>query len=348
MRILSRASGSSQKREKRPQQGEIALIRIAIDAMGGDHAPEEVVKGAEAALKDSELSLILVGDKARLSKLRKNPNWEIIHCDEVIGMNEPPVSAVKQKKNASVNVALDLVKNKKADAVISAGNTGALMASALFKLGRIEGVERPAIATIFPNIQGGELLLLDMGANVDCRPKHLEQFAKMGYLYAQHVMHIKNPRVGLLNIGAEVEKGNDLTQQTYPLLKEARINFIGNIEGGDILAGKVDVVICDGFVGNIVLKISESLSQMLFTLLKDELMKNFVSKAGAILLKPALKSLKKRIDYDEHGAAPLLGLNGIVYKAHGRAKAKAIKSAIRVCAEAVREDIVESIWKGMS
>jgi len=319
------------------------LIRIAVDAMGGDHAPEEVVKGAEAYLKENDVTLLLVGNKDRIGRLKKDPRIEIVHCDEVIGMNESPVSAVKQKKNASINVAIELVMNKRADAVVSAGNTGAIMASALFKLGRIEGIERPAIATIFPNVHGGEFLLLDMGANVDCRPKHLEQFAQMGSVYAEHAMHIKNPRVGLLNIGAEIEKGNELTQESYPLIKEKNLNFIGNVEGGDIFTGKVDVVVCDGFVGNIVLKISESLSTLLFTLLKDEIKKDLMSKAGALLLKPAFRNFRKRIDYDEHGAAPLLGIDGIVFKAHGRARAKAIKSAIGVCVEAAKEDVVKSI-----
>ncbi len=323
------------------------MIRIAIDAMGGDHAPEEVVKGAEGYLKENDISLILVGDKDRIHRLKKDPRIDIVHCDEVIGMNESPVSAVKQKKNASINVAMELVKNKKADAVVSAGNTGAIMASALFKLGRIEGIERPAIATIFPNVHGGEFLLLDMGANVDCKPKHLEQFAQMGSVYAEHVMHIKNPRVGLLSIGAETEKGNELTQQSYPLISQKPINFIGNVEGGDLFTGRVDVVVCDGFVGNVILKISESLSTQLFTILKEEIKKDLISKMGAMLLNRSFRNFRKKVDYDEHGAAPLLGLDGIVFKAHGRARAKAIKSAIRVCAEAVKERVVDSIREGI-
>ena len=322
------------------------MIKIAIDAMGGDHAPDEVIKGAEQSLGLRDTSLILVGNKNTLQKFKKASQFEIVHAEEVIGMNEAPVAAVKQKKNSSINVAMDLLKNKKVDAVISAGNTGALMTSALFKLGRVGKIERPAIATIFPNTSGGELLLLDMGANVDCKPKHLEQFALMGSLYTEKVLHISRPRVGLLNIGTEQEKGNELVQESFPLLKALPINFIGYIEPGDILTGKVDVVVCDGFVGNIVLKLAESTSKMLFTLLKEELKKNLVSTAGAILLKPAFTNLKKRVDYDEHGAAPLLGLNGIVYKAHGSAKAKAFKSAIRSCAEAVKENITEVIEKG--
>jgi len=323
------------------------LIRIAIDAMGGDHAPEEVVKGAESYLKDNEVSLTLVGDKDRILRLRKDPRIEVVHADEVIGMDESPVSAVKQKKNASINIAVDLVKENRADAVISAGNTGAIMASSLFRLGRIEGIERPAIATIFPNIHGGEFLLLDMGANVDCKPKHLEQFAQMGSVYAEHVMHIKSPRVGLLSIGAETEKGNELTQQAYPLISEKKLNFIGNVEGGDLFTGRVDVVVCDGFVGNVILKISESLSTQLFSMLKEEIKEDLLSKVGALLLKRSFRNFRKKVDYDEHGAAPLLGIDGIVFKAHGRARAKAIKSAIRVCAEAVKEKVVESIREGI-
>ncbi len=323
------------------------MIRIAIDAMGGDHAPEEVVKGAESFLKDNEISLTLVGDSDRIRKLRRNPRIEIVHSDEVIGMDESPVSAVKQKKNASINVAVDLVKDGRADAVISAGNTGAIMASSLFRLGRIEGIERPAIATIFPNVHGGEFLLLDMGANVDCKPKHLEQFAQMGAVYAEHVMHIKNPRVGLLSIGSETEKGNELTQQAHPLISEKKLNFLGNVEGGDLFTGRVDVVVCDGFVGNVILKISESLSTQLFAMLKEEIRKDMMSKVGAILLKRSFRNFRKKVDYDEHGAAPLLGIDGVVFKAHGRARAKAIRSAIRVCAEAVREKVVDSIRAGI-
>ncbi len=323
------------------------MIRIAIDAMGGDHAPEEVIKGAESYLKENEVSLMLVGDKDRILKLRKDPRIDVIHADEVIGMDESPVSAVKQKKSASINIAVDLVKDNKADAVISAGNTGAIMASSLFRLGRVEGIERPAIATIFPNIHGGEFLLLDMGANVDCKPKHLEQFAQMGSVYAEHVMHIKSPRVGLLSIGAETEKGNELTQQAYPLISEKKLNFIGNVEGGDLFTGRVDVVVCDGFVGNVILKISESLSTQLFSMLKEEIKEDLISKVGALLLKRSFRNFRKKVDYDEHGAAPLLGIDGIVFKAHGRARAKAIKSAIRVCAEAVNENVVESIREGI-
>lgn len=325
------------------------MIRIAIDAMGGDFAPEETVKGAVRASNELPVSIILVGDKQILEKelrrCRKKGEISIIHASEVIGNDEPPVSAVKQKRDSSINVAVSLAKNNEADAVVSAGNTGALMASALLGLGRIPGVERPAIATIFPTTSG-PILLLDMGANVDCRPRHLQQFAEMGSQYAWHVMHIKNPRVGLLNIGEEKEKGNELAVETWPLLKEtAKINFVGNVEAKEILAGKVDVIVCDGFVGNLVLKFGESISEFVFNLLKQELGKNLITKFATFLLLPALGHIKKSVDYDEFGGAPMLGINGVVFKAHGRAKAKAVKNAIRVTYEAVREDLVGCISK---
>jgi glycerol-3-phosphate acyltransferase PlsX len=257
-------------------------------------------------------------------------------------MNEPPVAAVKQKRDASVNVAVALVKQGKADAIVSAGNTGALMAAALFGLGRIKGIERPAIATVFPSAYG-PVLLLDMGANVDCKPKHLEQFAFMGSVYAEHVMHKKLPRIGLLNIGEEAEKGNELTLATYPLLKSAKLNFVGNVESKEILEGKVDVVVCDGFVGNLILKFAENIGKSVVEMLKRELKRNPITKLGAVMLSPALFNLKKLVDYDEYGGAPLLGLDGICFKAHGRAKAKAIHNAIRVAREAVAENVVHCI-----
>lgn len=324
------------------------MIRIAVDAMGGDFAPAEIVRGAVAASLELPADIALVGDEARIQKelnrYRQKGKISVIHAPEVIGNDESPVQAVKQKKESSINIAVSLAKDKKADAVVSAGNTGALMAAGLFGLGRISGVERPAIATIFPT-PSGPILLLDMGANVDCKPKHLQQFAEMGSQYAEHVMHINNPRVGLLNIGEEKEKGNELVTQSWPLLKDARINFVGNVEAKEILSGKVDVIVCDGFVGNLILKFGESISDFILNLFKKELTKNFIAKFAAFLLLPALAGIKKSVDYDEAGGAPMLGINGIVFKAHGRAKAKAIKNAIRVAYEAAREDLVGCISK---
>jgi len=279
-----------------------------------------------------------------LKKYKRKGKLPIVAASEVIEMDEPPAQAVKQKKDASINVAVSLVKSGKADAVISAGNTGALMAAALFKLGRIPGVERPAIAIEFP-LPTGKVLLLDMGANVDCKPKNMVQFAEMGNLYALHVLHIANPRVGLLNIGEEKEKGNELTREAWPLLKAAPLNFIGNVESKEILQGKADVVVCDGFVGNLILKFGESISKAVFQFLKIEFSRGIMNKIGLALLYPGLRKLRKTLTYDEYGAAPLLGISGIVFKAHGRARANAIKNAVRETAEAVKENIIAKLSK---
>ncbi len=322
------------------------VIRIALDAMGGDFAPIEIIKGAYKAVRDfPEIEIILVGTEERIAKFlkRKNPpRISVVNAFQSIGMDEPPVSAVRGKKESSINVAVQLVKDQKADAVVSAGNTGAFMASALFKLGRIPGVERPAIATIFPT-GFGKVLCLDMGANSDNRPQHLKQFGEMGSLYAEHVMHIKSPRVGLLNIGEEPEKGNELTRAAYPLLKGSPINFIGMVESKEIVSGRVDVIVCDGFVGNLILKFGESVSSFVIDLLKRELTKNLLIRLASFMLWPAFLSFRKEIDYEEFGGAPLLGVNGICFKAHGRAKAKAIRNAIRLACEAVKEDILGCI-----
>lgn len=324
------------------------MIRIAVDAMGGDFAPAEIVKGAVLASQELAVEVILVGNPEKvgneLKKHKEKGKLPLVAASEVIEMDESPAHAVKQKKDASINVAVSLVKEGKANAVVSAGNTGALMAAALFKLGRIPGIERPAIATEFP-LPAGKVLLLDMGANVDCKPKHLQQFALMGSLYAKHTMHIDNPRVGLLNIGEEKEKGNELTREAWPLLQKLPINFIGNVESKEILQGKADVIVCDGFVGNLILKFGESLGVSVFQMLKSELSKGILSKIGLTFLLPALLKLSKKITYDEYGGAPLLGIAGIVFKAHGRARAAAIKNAIRETAEAVKGDMVSSISK---
>ena len=324
------------------------MVRIAVDAMGGDYAPEEIVKGAVKASQELGIIPILVGDPPKLShelqKYKEKGKLPVVAASEVIEMDEPPAQAVKQKKDASINVAVALVKSGKADAVVSAGNTGALMAASLFKLGRIPGVERPAIAAEFP-LPSGRVLLLDVGANVDCKAKHLEQFGLMGSLYAKHVLHINNPRVALLNIGEEKEKGNELSREAWPLLQKAPINFIGNVESKEILQGKADVIVCDGFVGNLILKFAESLAGSVFQLLKSELSKGILNKVGLALLLPALLKLRRKITYDDYGGAPLLGISGVVFKAHGRAKAEAIKNAIRETAEAVQENMVASISK---
>jgi len=325
------------------------VIRIAVDAMGGDFAPEETVKGSVQAVSElPDVELILVGQGERVLKLLKKhkepARITVVPSTEVIGMDESPVSSVREKKDASINVALQTVKEGKAQAIVSAGNTGAFMTAALFKLGRIPGVERPAIATLFPS-RSGRVLCLDMGANSDNRPKHLQQFGEMGSVYAESVLHVRSPRVGLLNIGEEPEKGNELTRATYPLLKESKINFIGMVESKEILSGKVDVVVSDGFVGNLVLKFGESVSSFVIDLLKKELLSNPVTMLGAALSIPAFLRIKKKVDYDEFGGAPILGIDGICIKAHGRSKAKAIKNAIKVAYEAVKEDVIGKIKK---
>ncbi|KAF0133951.1 MAG: glycerol-3-phosphate acyltransferase PlsX [Candidatus Saganbacteria bacterium] len=321
------------------------MINIAVDAMGGDFAPDEIIKGAcQAAGEYPDIAITLVGKKDIINKALKCccSNISVVNAAQTIGMNESPVLAVREKKDASINVALQLAKEKKVDAVVSAGNTGAFMAAALFKLGRISGIERPAIAAIFPTANG-RVLCLDMGANSDNRPKHLKQFAEMGSVYAEKVMHIKSPRVGLLNIGEEPEKGNELTLATYPLLKGSKINFIGMIESKEIISGKLDVVVCDGFIGNVILKFGESVSSFIIDLIKKELSRNAITWLAAAMMLPVFFSIKKKVDYDESGGAPFLGVDGICIKAHGRARAKAIKNAVRVAYEAVKEDIVKCI-----
>lgn len=327
------------------------MVRIALDAMGGDFAPAEIVKGAVLASQQLPTDeIILVGDPdtvgRELKKYKQKGKLPVVAASEVIEMDEHPAQAVKQKKDASINVAVSLVKEGKADAIVSAGNTGALMAASLFKLGRIPGIERPAIAGEFP-LPAGKVILLDIGANVDCKPKHIQQFALMGSLYAKHTMHINNPRVGLLNIGEEKEKGNELTREAWPLLKALPINFIGNVESKEILKGKADVIVCDGFVGNLILKFGESLGTSVFQMLKSELSKGIMSKIGLAFLLPALLRLKKKVTYDDYGGAPMLGIAGTVFKAHGRAKSPAIKNAIRETVEAVKGDMTSKLKENL-
>ena len=320
-------------------------MKVVLDAMGGDFAPHVPVLGAVQAAKEFNARVILVGDekqiKAELSKLSYPKELiEVVHADDSIPMEEQPSKALK-RKNSSVHLGLNLIKSGEADAFVSAGNTGAVMAVALFTVGRIKGVERPAISAILPNLTG-HTFLLDVGANVDCKPHHLLQFAVMGSAYAKYVLGDENPRVGLLNIGEEEGKGNELTKEAYKLLKQAKekgLNFLGNAEGRDIYSGKFDVVVCDGFVGNVALKLSESLAKILAKILKEEIEKHFISKLGAITLKPAIKSFKKRIDYAEWGGAPLLGIKAPVIISHGSSNAKAIKNAIKTAGQFVKSEL---------
>ena len=325
-------------------------MRVALDAMGGDFAPLEIVNGAIEAVKEIDCEVILVGDKAKIEEiLHKHSGWEnlpitVHHASQTIDMHDQPSVAVRRKKDASVVVATQLVKEGNCDAVIAAGSTGAAVAAALFGLGRIKGVERPTIATPIPNLTG-TTILLDSGANVDSKPKHLVQSAIMGSIYAEFIMGMSKPRVGLLNIGEEETKGNEQALATLPLLKQLRtINFIGNVEGRDIPKGTVDVVVCDGFVGNIVLKLGEGLASAIMQLIKDAIGKSGVlTKLASLLVLPALRSLKKKLDYAEYGGAPLLGVDGGFIICHGSSKAKAIKNAIRVAKEFSEQRVVEHI-----
>jgi glycerol-3-phosphate acyltransferase PlsX len=320
-------------------------VKIAVDAMGGDHAPGEIVRGAVEAAREYRQEIILVGDREKIrAELGQSPpdHIEVFHAPEIITMEEQPAVAVRRKKQSSIVQAVRLVKEGEAAALVSAGSTGAAMAASLLGLGRIQGIDRPAIASILPR-RGGTTVLLDAGANVDCKPHHLLQFAIMGSLYAEKILGIPRPRIGLLNVGEEETKGNELTLATFPLLRQANINFTGNVEGRDIFAGTVDVVVCDGFVGNIVLKAGEGLATALLGMIKEEVTKSWLAKMGTAMAISALKCFERRIDYAEYGGAPLLGVNGVCIISHGSSTARAIKNAIKRAREAVEAGLVSAI-----
>jgi glycerol-3-phosphate acyltransferase PlsX len=325
-------------------------VKIAVDAMGGDFAPLEVVKGALEAAMEYGISVILVGDekqlRAELDKYDAGGLVSVVHTSEVIGMGEPPAVAVRRKKDSSIVRATQLVKEGEASAVVSAGSTGAAMTAALLYLGRIKGIDRPAIAGVLPSEKGFSLML-DVGANVDCKPANLLQFGIMGYQYAKKIMGISNPRVGLLSNGEEITKGNETTLAAYPQLQGAAINFIGNVEGRDIFSGGVDVIVCDGFIGNIVLKAGEGMAGMLLKMIKEEITKSWLAKTGAVLAKPALKAFQKRLDYNEYGGAPFLGVNGVSIICHGSSTSKAVKSAVKLARDSVDNYLVEEIRESM-
>ncbi len=304
--------------------------------MGGDYAPEEIVKGCILAYKELGLESYLVGDKDAILSILKREGFKenglkVVHAEEKVEMDEPP-SVVLRKKNSSLYLAGMLVRNGEADGLVSAGNTGAVLTVGKFVVGTEEEVERPTIGVALPNPKG-KTVLLDVGANVDCKPKHLLQFAIIGHTYAEEILGIKNPRVGLLSIGEEEGKGNELVKETYPLLKASKLNFLGNAEGRDIYAGTFDVIVCDGFVGNVILKASESLGLAVLQMIREEVKKSLLARIGALLMKPALNNFKKKADFTEYGGIPLLGAKKPVIITHGRANAKAIKNAIRVANE---------------
>ncbi len=323
--------------------------KIAVDAMGGDFAPAEIVAGAIKAQKELGVEVLLVGDppqiQASLNQHSDSHNLEIVPADGVIDMHEEPLVGVRRKRNASINVAMKLVKEKKAQAVVSAGHSGAAMAAALLRLGRIPGIERPAIGAVFPTlVEDKQVIILDVGANVDSRPRFLEQFALMGTIYSEYVMGVVEPKVGLVNIGEEASKGDDLALRTHQLLVEnEQIPFIGNAEGRDILSGEFDVIVCDGFVGNVLLKFAEAIGGIVLQILREELPRGVRGKLGTAVLKPNLRQLKQRIDHAEHGGGLLLGVNGVCIISHGSSQAPSIFNAIRLAQEAIENNVIERI-----
>lgn len=329
-------------------------MRLAVDVMGGDHGCGVVIDGVNRALTSGLdiSSLYLVGDEAQIQQALKqsglkDPRLHVVHASEVLTMDDKPAVALRRKKDCSIARAVELVDHKKADAIISLGNTGGIFAAATFKLGRIEGVDRGGIATVIPTPEH-EFVLLDAGANIECKPINLLHYAVMGSVYSREILGYKRPRVGLLSIGTEESKGNELTLAAYKLCQQVDINFIGNIEGHDLFHNRVDVVVCDGFVGNIVLKTCESLATSMFSYIKSELMKSYKRQLGALLAKNAFRAIKRRMDPELYGGAPMLGFNGMVLKAHGSAREKAIASAIRVTSETVKHHVNDIIARDIA
>jgi phosphate acyltransferase len=315
------------------------MLTIAIDAMGSDHCPRPEVEGALQAAKAFDVKVILVGREEVLkTELDRHPDWrslpiDVHHASEVVTMEDTAGRALRGKKDSSIRVASRLVRDGEAQGVVSAGNTGAVMATTKMVQGMLPGVDRPALASAFPTLNGSPAVMIDVGANVDSNPHMLAQFAVMGDVYSRVIFHTENPRVGILSIGEEEHKGNQLTRDATPLLKTLNLNFIGNVEGRDVYTGTVDVIVCDGFVGNVALKVSEGLVEVVREMLGESLKKSMQRKVGALLAQGAFADFKKRVDYTEYGGAPLLGLKGICIICHGRSNAKAVKNAIRVAAE---------------
>lgn len=325
------------------------MIKVAVDAMGGDHAPFEVIKGSLLAIDEYKINIVLVGVEPTIKPIldeltcgKENPKISIVHAPEVVGMSESPSAAFKKKKESSIAIGLKLLKEGEVDAFVSAGNTGAVMAASTLTLGRIPGIERPALSVILPS-DNHQVLLMDIGSNVDCKPEQLVQFAIMGDCYARLVMGVDSPRIGLLSIGEEEEKGNHLVQSTFPLLKEENLNFIGNVESREIFVDRADVVVCDGFMGNSLIKFAEGLVTFFLSYFKKSCKKSPLAMLGALFLLPTLKRFKKETDYEEFGGTPLLGINGVSVISHGKSESKAIKNAIRNAVEAVQSNMIESI-----
>ncbi len=329
----------------------LTRARIAVDAMGGDYAPDEIVAGAIKASAELDVDILLVGDRQQIeSSLQKhgatnNPSIEIIPAEGVVTMEEDALTGIRRKPKASINVAMNLVKQQKAEAVVSAGHSGAAMASALLRLGRLKGIDRPAIGAVFPTIVPGKsVIVLDVGANVDSKPRYLEQFALMGTIYSRYVLGIKEPKVGLINIGEESSKGDELSVKTHQLLKEnPQIPFVGNAEGRDVLSGNFDVIVCDGFVGNVLLKFAEAVGEVMLQILREELPRGLRGKIGTALLKPNLRNIKQRIDHAEHGGALLFGVAGVCIISHGSSRSPSIFNAIRLATDAIDNHVLDRI-----
>jgi len=322
--------------------------------MGGDHGSEELIAGALLAVRQTGLCVSLVGDESllntHLDALAPDTKTarliKVVHSSQVIDMHEHPVDAIRKKKDASIMVAFDLVRRGEAEAAVSAGNSGATLAAATRKLGRLEGISRPGIASIFPTLKK-PVVLMDIGANVDCRPQHLFQFGVMASAFSK-INGVADPRVGLLSNGEETGKGNSLIKETYPLLEKSSLNFIGNVEGRDVFQGNVDVIVCDGFVGNVCLKVSEGLAEAAMLMLRDEIVKSWRAKIGYLLARHAFKSFKKRVDYAEYGGAPLLGIDGVGIICHGKSSSQAIKNAILEAAKMAKGNINKDILKSLA
>ena len=331
------------------QNQSLEITKVALDAMGGDYAPAEPVKGAvDAVNARSDIKVLLIGQEDVVRKELEKYTYpaeqiEVIHAEEVIETAEPPVNAIRKKKQSSIVVGMNMVKQKEADAFVSAGSSGAILVGGQVIVGRIKGIERPPLAPLIPT-EKGVSLLIDCGANVDARPAHLLQFAKMGSIYMEHVIGIKSPKVGIVNIGAEEEKGNALVKETFPLLKEEKeLNFIGSVEAREIPHGQADVIVTEAFSGNVILKLYEGVGAVLISKVKEGLMSTLRSKIGALLIKPALKSTLKSFDASEYGGAPLLGLNGLVVKTHGSSKAKEVSNTLIQCVTFKKQKINEKI-----
>jgi len=334
--------------------------KVVLDTQGGDRGPQEVIAGGLRALEEFELEVVLAGDAALIEealslplrqrvrpRVRKRAQPEVLHAPEVITMEDAPAEAVRRKKQSSLVRGIEYLRQGRADAFVSPANTGAVMAASLLKLGRLPGIDRPGLAALIPTVRGREVIIIDVGANVDCSPQNLKQFALMGTIYAQEVLGIKEPKVGLLNIGSERRKGNELALKSFFLLEELG-HFTGNVEGHQILEGQVDVVVCDGFAGNVLLKAYEGGTAATVEFLQKAIEKDFLARLGAFILIPALRNFKRSLSAARYGGAPLLGVRGVVIVAHGNSDAEAIKNAIRVAAESVRHDLVNKIERGLA